>query len=270
MLKVALCQTLVSDKKLNNLENAYRKISRAAFNGAKIVSLCEMFNCPYSGQYFRINAEEEDDSQSVDMLKKVAKEWQIYVVGGSIPELCENKVYNTSYVVNPQGEIIAKHRKIHLFDVDIQNGIRFKESDFLSSGNEVTVFDTIYGRIGLCICYDIRFPELIRKMSLMGAKMVFVPAAFNMTTGPAHWTTLFRARAIDNQVYMFGISPARDINGAYTSYGHSIIVNPWGEILNEGSEFEDIIYGEIDLDYVDKVRNEIPIYSHRKPELYNK
>jgi predicted amidohydrolase len=268
VLKIALCQTnVVADKKINT-NNAYKMIREAASKGAKIVALGEMFNCPYSGKYFFDYAEEESNSTTVEILKNASREYGIYIIGGSIPEFFDGKVYNTSYVLSPDGGIDAKYRKIHLFDVDIKNGIRFIESDYLTPGESITLFDTIYGRIGLCICYDIRFPELVRSMALKGAQLIFVPAAFNMTTGPAHWELLFRARALDNQVYLAGISPARDYAGVYTAYGHSIITNPWGQVIGEAGEKQEIIYAEIDLDYEEKVRQELPLLKHRKPGIY--
>lgn len=268
MIKIALCQTKVVDDLKQNIKNAYEKICEASYNGAKIVALSEMFNCPYSGKFFPIYAEEESSSKTIEMLRNASYEKGIYIIGGSIPEKENNNIFNTSYVFNPKGEIIAKHRKVHLFDVDIENGIRFFESDYLTAGDKVTVFDTEYFKIGLCICYDIRFPELIRKMTLLGAKMVFVPAAFNMTTGPAHWDILFRTRALDNQIYIAGISPARDYEGVYTAYGHSLVVNPWGKVVCEASEKEEIIYADIDVDLVTKIRSELPLLKHRRPEIY--
>lgn len=268
LFKIALCQSNVVDNKKKNLENAHKLIYEAASNGADMVALCEMFNCPYSGKYFSVYGEKESDSETIEMLKAAASECNIYLIGGSIPEISEDKIYNTSYVLNPNGEIIAKHRKIHLFDVNIENGIRFIESDFLSPGEDITVFDTPFGRAGLCICYDIRFPEMIRSLVLKGAQVIFVPAAFNMTTGPAHWETLFKARALDNQVYMAGISPAREINGVYTAYGHSIIANPWGQIISEANEEQEIIYGSIDISYENKIREELPLLKHRKSGIY--
>lgn len=268
MLKIALCQLNVTKDKDSNLENAYKSIAAAAFNGAKFVALSEMFNCPYSGEYFPSYKEKEKDSITLNMLSKAAREFGVYIIGGSIPEDASGGIFNTSYVFNSKGMIVAKHRKVHLFDVNIENGIRFMESDYLTAGCNVTVFNTEYGRVGICICYDIRFPEMIRKMVLMGAEIIFVPAAFNMTTGPAHWELLFRARAMDNQVYMAGISPARDLDGVFKAYGNSIITNPWGEVIARAAEGQEIIYGEIDLSFEKKIREELPLLKHRKTDIY--
>lgn len=267
MIKVGLCQTEVSGDKKTNIENAYNQICKAAYNGAKIVALGEMFNCPYNGELFKYYAEDEM-GETLGMLKKVSRERGIYLIGGSIPEIEDEKIYNTSYIINPLGNVIGKYRKIHLFDIDIKGKIVFKESEFISKGDEILVVDTEYGKVGVCICYDIRFPELFRSMTLMEAKMIFVPAAFNTTTGPAHWGTLFKTRAIDNQIFIFGASPARNKDEGYKTYGHSIVVDPWGEILAEAGEYEEIIYSYIDFDYQNKIREEMPFLKHLRKEIY--
>ena len=148
-----------------------------------------------------------------------ARKYHIYLIAGSMPEADDvGKVYNTSYIFDRDGKQIGKHRKAHLFDINVKNGQHFKESDTLTSGDHATVFDTEFGKMGVMICYDIRFPEFARTMALDGARMIFVPAAFNMTTGPAHWELTFRARALDNQIYMLGCAPARDIQAGYISW----------------------------------------------------
>jgi predicted amidohydrolase len=166
------------------------------------------------------------------------------------------------------GRQIAKHRKMHLFDVNIEGGQFFKESDTLTAGEQITVFDTEFGKMGLCVCYDMRFPELARLMALKGAKVLIVPGAFNMTTGPAHWEIMFRCRALDNQVYTIGTAPARDVASEYVSWGHTMIVSPWGDVLKQLDEKEGYINCTIDLDYVERVRKELPLLSHRKTDIY--
>ena len=266
-LKVGLIQMKVHNDKEENLLRAANLIKKISSEKPDIVILPEMFSCPYITSNFPIYAEEEGD-YSYNFLSNIAKENNIYLVAGSIPEIDNNKIYNTSYVFNRYGEKIGKHRKVHLFDIDIKGKQTFKESDTLNAGDEVTVFDTEFGKIGLCICYDFRFPELARLMVNKGAKAIIVPASFNMTTGPAHWHIMFKSRAIDNQVYTIGCSPARDYNSSYISYGHSLIVSPFGEILYELDDKEDMMTYTIDLDYVDKVREELPLLYHRRNDLY--
>lgn len=266
-LKIGLIQMKVHNDKKENLLRAANLIKKISSEKSDIVILPEMFSCPYITSNFPIYAEEEG-GYSYNFLSNIAKENNIYLVSGSIPEIDNNKIYNTSYVFNRYGEKIGKHRKVHLFDIDIKGKQTFKESDTLNAGDEVTVFDTEFGKIGLCICYDFRFPELARLMVNKGAKAIIVPASFNMTTGPAHWHVMFRSRAIDNQVYTIGCSPARDYNSSYISYGHSLIVSPFGEILYELDDKEDMITYTIDLDYVDKVREQLPLLYHRRNDLY--
>ncbi len=134
----------------------------------------------------------------------------------------------------------------------------------------MTVFDTEYGRMGLCICYDLRFPELARMMVDEGAKAIIVPGAFNMTTGPAHWEILFRTRALDNQVYYIGASPARDVHADYVAWGHSIVTDPWGRIVEQLGEEEECLITELDLEYTDKIRRELPLLRHRRTDVYMK
>lgn len=268
MFKIALCQMLGSMDKNESMAKAKSMVEEATANGAKVVALPEMWNTPYSNDYFRPYAEPED-GPTVKFLSQLAKDNDIYLIGGSISELDDDKVYNTSFSFNRNGEIIGKHRKVHLFDIDVEGGIRFMESDTLTPGENTTVIETEYGKIGVAICYDVRFPELSRNMALAGAKLIVLPAAFNMTTGPAHWDLTMRARALDNQVYFAACSPARDMDGVYQAYGNSCIASPWGEFVAHADERETIIYGEIDPEYVDGIRQQLPLLKHRRKELYN-
>ena len=142
------------------------------------------------------------------------------------------------------------------------------ESDTLTAGEDLTVIDTEFGKIGVAICYDVRFPEWHRKMALAGAKLIVLPAAFNMTTGPVHWDLTMRARALDNQVYFAANSPARDEEGVYVAYGNSCISDPWGKFIAHADEKECILYGDIDFDTVDSIREQLPLLKHRREELY--
>ena len=222
------------------------------------VVLPEIFTCPYDNKCFPQFAE-SGEGETYRFLANLARERKAYVIGGSIPELEEGKIYNTSYIFDRGGKLIGRHRKIHLFDIDVQGGQYFKESDVLSPGTQITVFDTEFGKMGVCICFDIRFPDLFIEMRKAGAKMVFIPAAFNMTTGPAHWETLFRSRALDQQIYVLGCSPARDEKASYVAYGHSILTDPWGSVVCELGAEEGILSAQIDPERVDRVRRQIPL-----------
>jgi omega-amidase len=264
---VAVCQLKVTDNKTRNLKNAQKMVEDAAGGGADIVILPEMFNCPYDPSFFG-RFSESYPGETAKLLSKLAALHTIYIIGGSIPEREGNTIYNTSYSFDRNGTLLGRHRKIHLFDVEVQGGIRFKESDTITAGSDVTVIETEFCRIGIAICYDMRFPELVRKMVLGGAKIIVVPAAFNMTTGPAHWHLLARTRALDNQVYFIAASPARNKEASYTAYGHSLVADPWGNIIAEASVDEEIIFSEIDLGFVDKIRRELPLLKHRREEIY--
>lgn len=264
---IAIIQSDISNSKKKNLENAERLIIKSKKDNTQIAVLPEMFICPYNTKKFPEYAESAD-GPTVSCLSEIAKKNEMYIVAGSIPELDNGKIYNTSFVFSPTGSIIAKHRKIHLFDISIAGGIKFKESDSISPGEKITLFETPWGKIGVAICFDIRFAELFRKMSLLGAKTVIVPAAFNMTTGPAHWEMTFRMRSVDNQVYMVGCAPARNPKLGYTSWAHSILTDPWGRVIKKLDTKEEIIIHEIDHDYVDSIRKQLPILSNYKTKGY--
>lgn len=153
-------------------------------------------------------------------------------------------------------------------DIDIRGGQCFKESEALSSGNEATVFDTEFGKMGLCVCYDFRFPELARQMVNRGARIFIVPAAFNMTTGPAHWELLYRSRAVDNQVFAVGTAPARDMAASYHSWGHSLVVDPWGNVLKMLDEKEGSLRCRLELEQIETVRRQLPLLKHRRRDIY--
>ena len=266
---VAQCQTLVSADLEQNLAGARTCLNEAAESHADVVMFGEMFTCPYETGNFPRYAEEEG-GRTWKALSLMAKEAGVYLIAGSVPERDPaGRVYNTAYVFDRSGLQIAKHRKVHLFDIDIKSGQKFKESDTLTPGDSYTVFDTEFGRAGLAICFDLRFPELFRMMALAGAECVFVPAAFNDTTGPLHWELLFRARAVDSQCFLFGTSDARDGNAAYRAYGHSIAVDPWGKVLGMLDEKPGILVTGVETKKIREAREQIPVLSARRTDLYD-
>ncbi|MBE6499211.1 MAG: carbon-nitrogen hydrolase family protein [Methanobrevibacter thaueri] len=267
-IKLSLCQMNVVDNKKINLDKAKLMIEKSIKNNADFIILPEMFNCPYSNEKFIEYCEEEHDSVTLNTISKLADANNVYILAGSIPEKENDNLYNTSYLFNKNGEVIGKHRKMHLFDINVKDKITFKESDVLTAGDNVTVVDTEFGKIGIGICYDVRFVELARLMVEKGALILIYPGAFNMTTGPAHWELLFRSRALDNQVFCVGVAPALNENMSYHSYGHSIITNPWGETIVQGDENENLFICEIDLDEIKKVREEIPLLKNKRNDLY--
>ena len=266
-MRLAMLQMEVVHNKEENLRHARELLEQVSRDGAQIAVLPEMFCCPYSNRYFREYGEEQG-GLAWQMLSQAAQELNLWIVGGSIPELCEGKVYNTSYVFNAEGAQVAKHRKTHLFDINVEGGQAFRESEVLTPGDQVTVFDTPWGKMGLCICFDLRFQELSKLMADKGAQMIVVPAAFNMTTGPAHWELLFRQRAVDNQIFTLGVAPARNENAEYVSYGNSILCDPWGTVVARAGAEEEVLLAEIDFCRNESIRRQLPIRRARRNELY--
>ncbi|MDO5476697.1 MAG: carbon-nitrogen hydrolase family protein [Eubacteriales bacterium] len=272
-IKTAILQTHVFLEKEKNLRQLEEILASGKTEGADLVTLPEMFACPYETKNFPLYAEAEG-GPAWQTLSGLARKYGIILSAGSMPEAEEEpdtgvrRIYNTAYVFDRDGRQIGKHRKAHLFDIDVKGGQYFRESDTLFPGGWIGCFDTEFCRIGLCICYDFRFPETARLMARDGAKVILVPAAFNMTTGPAHWELMFRQRAVESQCYVIGTAPARDPESSYISWGHSIAVDPWGTILTQMEEKEGIRVVELDLEYVDQVRQELPLLAHRRTDLY--
>jgi predicted amidohydrolase len=266
-MRIGLVQMPVTARSDENLRCAAEGVARCARAGARVVCLPEMFLCPYENAAFVAHAEPHG-GRTWQALAEMARKNAVTLVGGSFPERDGDRIFNTSFVFASDGRQIARHRKVHLFDIAVAGGQVFRESDTFTAGDAVTVFDVDGALCGLIICFDIRFPELTRLTTLQGAEVVFVPAAFNMTTGPAHWQLSFRARALDNQLYMAGVSPARDARASYVAYGHSIIATPWGDVLEEAGPGPAIIVREIDLAAVARVRAQLPLLSARRRDLY--
>lgn len=267
IIKIAQLQTPVFADITKTMETVSALIEKVSHEKVDLIALPEMFSCPYETSKFPIYAEKEQ-GEIWQACSTMAKQYNVYLSAGSIPEIDDaGNVFNTAYVFDRNGKQIAKHRKVHLFDIDISGGQKFKESDTLTAGNQVTVFDTEFCKIGICICYDFRFPELARLMVDKGAKIILVPGAFNMTTGPAHWELVFRSRALDNQVYTLGTAPARNSSAEYVSWGHSIAVTPWGNVISEMNEDVGYRINELDLNLVDQIREQLPLLRHKRNDL---
>ncbi|KAF9475311.1 carbon-nitrogen hydrolase [Pholiota conissans] len=276
----------VGSNKSENLRHAREMILKAAQGQGyskkpDIIVLPECFNSPYGHTHFPVYAEKigyipgksydttQSPSESVQMLSSVAKEIQTWLIGGSIPERdTDDKLYNTCTVYNPDGDLVVIHRKVHLFDIDIPGKIKFKESETLTGGNTLNSFSTGFAKIGLGICYDIRFPEMAMIAARQGCDMLIYPGAFNLTTGPLHWELLQRSRAVDNQVFVSMCSPARDLTAGYHAWGHSMVVDPMGRVLSEAGEGEEVIYADIDPNVLRDTRAGIPVTVQRRFDVY--
>lgn len=268
-LRLGLIQMAVREDKLQNVKKAVALIKRASENGSSLVVLPECFNSPYGLKYFPQYAESISQGSTAQALSKAAKDNKIHLIGGSIPESDNGQLYNTCTVWDPEGNLLCTHRKVHLFDIDIPGGIRFKESEVLQPGKSLTMFNVGEWKVGVGICYDIRFAEMARLYAKSGCNLLVYPGAFNMTTGPLHWELLQRSRAVDNELYVTAVSPAQDPSADYVAYGHTMAVDPWGKVVAKTEFEEDIVYADIDLSVVEKMRQQIPIYSQRRTDLYD-
>lgn len=247
-----------------NLAAAASAVADAAARGCDLVALPEMFCCPYDTAHFPAYAEEAGGTVW-RTLAQMAREHHIWLVGGTMPERQGERLYNTCFVFDRNGRQAACYRKMHLFDVNIDGGQQFQESAVLSAGTHPAVFPTEFGTVGLAICFDLRFPALFERIADLGADLVIVPASFNWTTGPRHWELLFRSRAVDQQIYALGVASAQDPTASYVSYGHSIVCDPWGDVVAQAGAEQTALEVELDLGLVREVRRQLPVRSARRP-----
>jgi deaminated glutathione amidase len=261
----AAVQMIASDDKAANLREAMHWVRHAAAQGARVIALPEVFIWRGSKNLEHKFGEAIPGPTSTAMAE-LARELGIYILAGSIIEAIpqSEKVYNTSLFFDPAGKLLAAYRKIHLFDVDLANGTSLRESATREFGAGVVVAETGFCKAGLSVCYDLRFPELYRGLANEGVDLVFVPSAFTAYTGQAHWETLLRARAIENQVYIVAPDQFGQSAKSFETHGHSMIVDPWGKILAELPDGPGVITAEIDLDYLAKIRDELPALKHRR------
>lgn len=264
--KLAFCQLRTEPEIEETLAKTEKMLREAAENGAQVAVLPELFCCRYRNAAFR-EFSTRGSGDVVELLRDCAKRYSLLLVGGSVPEVEDGRMYNSAYVFDRHGEQLAKYRKLHLFDVDLPT-LRSCESDFFTPGDSLCVFDSEFGRMGLAICFDLRFPEEFRALAMRGAELVFLPAQFTSTTGPRHWEALLHARAMDNQIFMAGCGAATDERIRWRSWGHSMLVDPYATTLCEGGSGEEIIYSEVDLSRVDEVRRSLPVLPQLRRDLY--
>ncbi len=266
---VAVLQMNSGEDKAANVETALRLIDDAAATGARLVVLPEIWTYLGNDEGNRANAE-SIPGPVTDALSAKAKEHGIYLHGGSILEQRdgEPKLFNTTVVFDPSGELIAQYSKIHMFDVVLDGVASYKESNTVQRGEEIVTFDMDGTTVGLAICYDLRFPELFRILRLHGADVIVLPAAFTMTTGKDHWEVLIRARAIENQVYMVSCGQYGPDSSGKWCYGRSLIADPWGTVLGTAPDRECVLTATVDLDYLQKVRRQVPSVENRQADLY--
>ena len=269
-LRTAVIQLNSRNNVAENMSVVEQALDRAAALGAQFVALPEYWT--YLGPYTGFEeAAQTLSGPAITLLQEKARQHKMIVHGGSIVEkhpTLVDKFHNTSVLINPDGKIVAQYRKIHLFDVDLANGEKHYESERIIAGNQIVTVKIDGITFGLTVCYDLRFPELFRALALQNAQILLVPAGFTLHTGRDHWEVLLRARAIENLCYV--IAPAQI--GRYQSdrncYGRSMVVDPWGLVLAQAQDLPTVIFTEVDLSQIERVRTQIPSLQHRRPDVY--
>jgi predicted amidohydrolase len=264
-LRVAAVQMAAGPDQPENLARVTRLVQQAADGGARIVALPELCLWRGRGSRYWDHAETVPGPLS-ETLAELARRCQIFLVGGSLLEQgSEGRCYNTSLLFSPAGEVLAKYRKIHLFDVALEGtGVLVRESDRILAGDEAVVVETEVGRLGLAICYDLRFPELFRALADQGSEIVFLPSAFTQYTGRAHWQVLLRARAIENQVFFVAPALIGPMENGIPTFGHTMIVDPWGRLVARLGREEGVAIADLNMAELQRIRRQLPALTHRR------
>ncbi|HEX8698122.1 MAG TPA: carbon-nitrogen hydrolase family protein [Myxococcaceae bacterium] len=263
---IAAAQMVSTADKANNLESATRLVRQAASLGARLVGLPENFSWMGS-EAERSSAAESLEGPTLARMAQLARELRITLLAGSVLETGApgGRLYNTSVLFGPGGERLAVYRKMHLFDVDVGDGATYQESAAVAPGTEVVAAQTEVGKLGLSVCYDLRFPELYRRLaSKEGATLLAVPAAFTLMTGKDHWEVLLRARAIENQCYVFAPAQGGRHSDKRVTYGHAMVVDPWGLVTARASEGEGLALAPVDPELQARIRRNLPCLQHRR------
>lgn len=267
-MRAAAVQLNSTDRRDDNLATAERLVREAASRGAELVALPEKWNRLAAGE--RLASEAEPiDGPSLTSARAWAREFGIHLLAGSITAKGAdgNGAFNTSVLIDPDGQDLAVYRKIHMFDVDV-GGVEYRESDHESPGDEI-VSGLVDGvETGLTVCYDLRFPELFRILAVRGARLITVPSAFTLTTGRDHWGVLLRARAIENQVFVVAPNQIGKAAPSYESSGRSLIVDPWGVVLATAPDAECVVVADLDFEGQRRVRRSLPSLANRRPSAY--
>jgi predicted amidohydrolase len=267
-MRAAAVQLNSTADKARNLETAERLVRAAARDGAMLVVLPEKWNL-LGDSAMLLEGAEPLDGPTIDAASSWARELGIHLVAGSIAERVEGreKAFNTSTLIGPGGELQARYRKIHMFDVDV-GGVAYRESEYEEPGDELVIGQLEGVTLGMTVCYDLRFPELYRILAVRGAMVITVPSAFTLDTGKDHWEVLLRARAIENQAFVVAPNQIGEAPPHYHSYGRSMIVDPWGVVLGQAPDEECFVAAELDLDAQARVRATLPSLANRRPEAY--
>ena len=266
MSKVAAIQMASAPQRDANLMEAGRLIQLAKEQGAELVVLPENFPIMGMEETDKVDIREPyKDGPIQTFLHEQARKHKLWIVGGTVPLQCDDpgKILAATMLYDDQGEVVARYDKIHLFDVDLDKEESYKESETIAKGKDLIVTETPFGKLGLAICYDLRFPELFRKLIDKGAEIIALPAAFTATTGKAHWDVLVRARAIENLCYIIAANQGGYHLSGRETYGDSMVVDPWGNVLNRLSQGAGVVLADIDLERMHKTRRTFPCLEHR-------
>ena len=271
-LSIACLQYSSAKNEKHTLDTIKDLIDKALDVEAELITLPECATSLQKNSILTKNlAKTEDENFSLQILKEIAKLNSIFILIGSLPIKVHDKLVNRSFLVGPEGNVLYKYDKIHLYDVNLPNGDVYRESDTYKSGNKAIIAEIKKNKIkiGLTICYDLRFPHLYQDLAVNGAEIIVVPSAFSNLTGPVHWHTLLKARAIETGAFIIAPAQTGYHECGRTSYGHSLIVSPWGEVLKDAKEEIGIIHANINLEEVIKARRAIPALNSRKDYLTN-
>lgn len=269
-LRVAAVQMTSTPDRARNLATATRLVDDAAGQGASLVVLPETFDLLGGSDALAAGAEPLATSTGLAWAREAARRHGAWIVAGTVTERAADgaRRSNTSCLVSPGGDVVATYRKLHLFDVTV-GGVEYLESATVVPGDEIVVADAGPVRVGMSVCYDLRFPEVFRIQALRGATLLVVPSAFTAATGPAHWEPLLRARAIEDQVFVIAADQVGHSTPRLAWHGHSMVVDPWGRILGCVTDQEGVVVADLDLDEVERVRATIPSLRHRRPDVYD-
>ena len=263
---LAVGQWAVESDRDANLRKAEAFLREASERGSQLCLLPEMFQTPYELDVLKKRAEPLE-GDSLSRVSELARSLSLWVVAGTIAERHEEGCSNTAVVFNSGGEVVGVHRKVHLFDVQLET-VQVQESALFTPGESPLVVETPFCRLGVAVCYDARFPAIFEHFSRQGVEVVAIPAAFSKTTGEAHWDLLMRSRAVDYQIYLAAACPAPTAGATYQAHGHSLIVDPWGTVLAQADHADATLVSQCAAERLEKVRRELPLLRHRRYDLY--
>ncbi len=263
-MRVAVCQILQNYDCDANLKRAVVQVEAAA--DCDMVVLPEMFITPF--EHDAICRADAHATEALEIMQHLAHKHSIYLLAGTLPVVVDGRRYNRAHIIGPDGEIIDHYDKMHLFDCTPPDFKPIKESDTFTPGSRLVSFDTPWGRVGIMVCYDLRFTPLSQLLANEGIELLLVPAAFSVATGEAHWEMLLRMRALELQAFVIGAEPARNAGLSYVPWGHSAICDPWGRVVAKAGPAEELLIAELDMAEIEHTKERFPLLRHRRLDLY--